>query len=432
MANRVELFTIQCTTCRARLKVNDESVIGDILACPKCQSMVQVVPPEGWQRPGSIAAAAAVTLPLDTTKSTGSSISIPQSTAAAASAAARKVVPPALPTKSVAAASATKSASVSDAKQPTINTPSTPTAAAAASVPPSVGAEVLAAPSAPRWDWLLLGSGVVGGIVLGAGIWFALTARDSDSDVSTPSEVRVASKPIATPTQPAEKPADAGAPTTEPAPTVANHDATTEPVPEEPVAATEPSDAAPAEPNANAPSESVPAPKNDSAEPSSSSPPAKSPALKLEPSPSADAKREPAPAVGAPSAADKPAAPEEAPVAPKNFAPADPTSDPIATPALAREDVESRLTSKLSEIKFHKVPLSQFVDFVADASGLTIVIDDSAIAKVGKSRKSPITLDLADATTGEALRLGLERLGLTWTIRGTKVVITVDGHRTKR
>lgn len=46
----MELFTLQCTTCQARLKVKDESAIGDIVACPKCGSMVQIVPPVGWQR----------------------------------------------------------------------------------------------------------------------------------------------------------------------------------------------------------------------------------------------------------------------------------------------------------------------------------------------------------------------------------------------
>jgi len=44
----VELFKISCTTCAARLVVRDEEVIGQILACPKCDSMVQVVPPPGW------------------------------------------------------------------------------------------------------------------------------------------------------------------------------------------------------------------------------------------------------------------------------------------------------------------------------------------------------------------------------------------------
>ena len=45
------LFSISCTTCRARLKVREMSAIGQILACPKCGSMVQVLAPEGWQPP---------------------------------------------------------------------------------------------------------------------------------------------------------------------------------------------------------------------------------------------------------------------------------------------------------------------------------------------------------------------------------------------
>lgn len=42
------LFSITCTTCRARLAVHTTDVIGAILECPKCQSMVMVEPPEGW------------------------------------------------------------------------------------------------------------------------------------------------------------------------------------------------------------------------------------------------------------------------------------------------------------------------------------------------------------------------------------------------
>ena len=55
----MELFAITCTTCRARLKVRDTAAIGQILACPKCGSMVQVLAPEGWQPPDATAAAAA-------------------------------------------------------------------------------------------------------------------------------------------------------------------------------------------------------------------------------------------------------------------------------------------------------------------------------------------------------------------------------------
>lgn len=42
----MEPFSIQCTTCQARLRVRDESAIGQILSCPKCGSMVLVEAPE--------------------------------------------------------------------------------------------------------------------------------------------------------------------------------------------------------------------------------------------------------------------------------------------------------------------------------------------------------------------------------------------------
>ena len=64
------LFSITCTTCHARLVVRAEEAIGTILECPKCESMVHIVPPEGWNPsppPGQAAlpADAAVPPPLD-------------------------------------------------------------------------------------------------------------------------------------------------------------------------------------------------------------------------------------------------------------------------------------------------------------------------------------------------------------------------------
>jgi len=41
----VELFKITCVTCQAGLSVRNESIIGEIVACPQCGSMVQVTPP---------------------------------------------------------------------------------------------------------------------------------------------------------------------------------------------------------------------------------------------------------------------------------------------------------------------------------------------------------------------------------------------------
>lgn len=47
----MESFSLTCTTCKTRLKVRDASVIGQIMACPKCGGMIMVTPP-GPATPG--------------------------------------------------------------------------------------------------------------------------------------------------------------------------------------------------------------------------------------------------------------------------------------------------------------------------------------------------------------------------------------------
>lgn len=41
----MEPFRVTCETCRVRLRVNDPAIVGQIHACPKCDSMVHLVPP---------------------------------------------------------------------------------------------------------------------------------------------------------------------------------------------------------------------------------------------------------------------------------------------------------------------------------------------------------------------------------------------------
>jgi len=50
--NQQRLFTIACPTCRARLVVKSRAAIGTILECPRCSSLVKVVPPPGWTPEG--------------------------------------------------------------------------------------------------------------------------------------------------------------------------------------------------------------------------------------------------------------------------------------------------------------------------------------------------------------------------------------------
>jgi len=93
------LFSISCTTCQARLKVHSEAVIGEILACPKCGSMVQVTPPSEWKRETAASGQAGEkTLPKSASKPPEN---IASSAAPAGAKAAAKVIPPPLPQTSV-------------------------------------------------------------------------------------------------------------------------------------------------------------------------------------------------------------------------------------------------------------------------------------------------------------------------------------------
>lgn len=47
------LFKISCDTCQTKLNVRQKSAIGQILACPKCGSMVQVIPPDEFENDSS-------------------------------------------------------------------------------------------------------------------------------------------------------------------------------------------------------------------------------------------------------------------------------------------------------------------------------------------------------------------------------------------
>lgn len=44
-------FSIVCKSCAARLKVTKASAVGQVLACPKCGTMIRVAAPEGWIAP---------------------------------------------------------------------------------------------------------------------------------------------------------------------------------------------------------------------------------------------------------------------------------------------------------------------------------------------------------------------------------------------
>jgi len=104
-------------------------------------------------------------------------------------------------------------------------------------------------------------------------------------------------------------------------------------------------------------------------------------------------------------------------------------ADAPATHTLSRTEIEERLSQELPTVRFAKVPLAQFVDFIADFSALPITIDDEGLKSVGKTRQTRISVNLSHITANEALRSAIAPLGLTCVVREGKLVVIVAKPR---
>ncbi len=190
-------FSIQCTTCRRSLRVVDPAAIGQILACPKCGSMVLIeVPAAGV--PGGAASNGATTV---TAGSIGSGGGVRKSGPAPVESLTSSSVigpglisPGSLVTKTGGAAE--------NSSTPVSGRPSTVNSAAAIappassvgsraadsvpSAPPTTAAEISTTPSQP-WPWWFLPSAAT--VVAIAAIVFTLRAflHTSDEPPAAPS-----------------------------------------------------------------------------------------------------------------------------------------------------------------------------------------------------------------------------------------------------
>ncbi|MBI3837197.1 MAG: hypothetical protein HY288_04590 [Planctomycetia bacterium] len=415
----MELFIIHCTTCKARLKVKDESVIGDILACPKCSSMVHVVPPVGWKRSTgpqeALAESAKRPSPGEISKSR------------LAKDKAAVVVPP-LP---VRAAPAPIPAEIQPHAVVTAVRPLPP----ARPSPSAADTVWTAAIARVKQDWMLYSGGLAAGVLLGAaGFWLAVSTAKT-TPPATPGESPRAQAMLA-PATPVAK--QASPPPAQRDQMVALKPSTVDEAndpgpPSAPVASEELG-----EPAANALSHEssviaeTPAQDAATSEPALALPKPVAPALKLDPAPAPNSAAESAPSdrtIEPATAADATGAPDE-PSKIRPMATIDPTSTGTAASeraggSLSVAEIEARLSSsELSTVQFVQVPLSQFVEFIGDLTALKITIDDEALKAVGKGRQSPLSVKLTKTTAGKALSAGLKSLGLTCVARDGKLVIT--------
>jgi hypothetical protein len=424
----VELFTIQCTTCRARLKVNDESVIGDILGCPKCGSMVQVVPPSDWRNP-AIATGEFATGEL---KSPAKEPAEPAQGGAKKTAAAPPALPrPTMPERAAppitsTAAKVPLAPPLPKTKAPSETSTVSTTMMLTAATPAAVVAPSSASIPTSRlpYDWKLLAGGLAGGVALGLGAWLTIVTLTRAPQTPALAQVQVdvpSASNTTGPAAPRDRPASAPEAT------------------EDSVVAEEAADTAPAassEPTSSAAESAALAvvTSDNHNEPLADSKPAE-PArsklagpvgIKLEPArPEPVAPQEP-PVASAAGDADAAPLEERLPGKPVAKDPplAEDSSGALPARALTADEIDERLSGPLPKVRFVKVPLAQFIDFVNDFSGLAIVIDERALAKVSKNRQTPVTVRLADTTARDALRAAVNSLGLTCVVRDGQLVVT--------
>jgi hypothetical protein len=469
----VEPFKITCVSCRAVLTVRKESMIGQIIACPRCSMMVQVLPPAGFSAVEKSAAETATVAPdSPATPAPAAGQAAKAATVAAvttlfettdALADAPPPTAPIVPAAHDPIFAATFDDAVDALSDPPAAAPSTPIpsgvtqapaspvrpAQAAATVPPAAPPVLTA--TATRWAALKFPLMIAGGALAGAAmVATALTLLSSGN--SAPQVAASATPPAANSPPPSAtdatdatdaKPAEP-APAAETTPPPADV-ATTDREPaaqatraESPADETPLADRAPAAPDAAADSatvaeqvvaEEIVARAPDSSVTETTSP--NQPRLRIDPleidpeglnlttlynGPSQDplaASQLPGETVGAELSVPTP---EEAPPEAAEL-----EVDAGALGAVRRDeqaagapvgDVAALLARKTPGLKVQNMPLCRLLDLSVQLSGVPVSVAPEQLRLAAVSAGQPATAELKDATLEEFLTAALKPLRL--------------------
>jgi hypothetical protein len=413
----VEPFRVICETCRSRLKVSSAEAIGQIHACPKCGSMVQIVPPSDWSVGQATAVAAAATavqqqpvLTLSTSASTvlPADFGIDLSVAPPASvpSAGVAVIPPIDPPVDAASglsplfwcaigtAAAFAVAGMTYVLWPSGEKPAATTAVVAQSAATVSTSDPVAKPD----DQLAETTAS------------ELPATDVEPNVVDPSEDPPVTTTAAKPVEPGPVAIAATA-----APTADSPAAITT-SPPNPVAPTTTAETA----NANPPAGAVAAPV--SAAPPTATNATNEPAqvlkfdpldfdpehMSLSPAPANGASRaspatagsiapDLANAAPAPDATEggKPPAVSDVLLSPAEHQAINVKRGPVLDDASTRQDAATRLAAPIPSLELASMPMSQFIETLSELSGVPITLDPIALEQNGMS---PRTVASATAT----------------------------------
>jgi predicted RNA-binding Zn-ribbon protein involved in translation (DUF1610 family) len=473
----VASFYISCTTCKARLKIRDESAVGEIHTCPKCGSMVMITPPRTGSRAAEgsgsgelfsspVAAASPLQMTFDDAVEILNQSSAPPAVNPVAPSATSTVAPPPAsrpidlwsdtvdeappsqtsprshePTDAATAERQTARAHDASLADTVDAGASGEFAAPAAEAPadalapsqPLMPGNQWIAPQAQVWrQWLLYGGSAVAGIALAVAVFgYAVvhTTRARQLAMAQTPEVTDSAPTAEAEAAPQPEPQDAAnfdAPAVE---AETNDDET------EKVAASHPdqADVAPAK----IPGPAVTPGAEETEEPNPPPPVAESPFDNAAPAPTeiasnSDLLDQFGEFLGSGSVAALPI-PEPPPAEPEPLsdhvssasASDDPAEEtPLPRPAPRNVDVAGRLADPIVEIEFTSVPLVEFLEFMSDLSTIPITLEPEALAFRRLSPTSPVSVRETDTTVEGVLLAALAPLKLGYVANDGHLLVT--------
>lgn len=389
----MELFSVLCTTCQSKLKVRDRAVIGQILACPKCQGMVLVQPPADWHD-GGVA---------------------PASTVPAVSPSAKPATPAAPPSHS----SSTFDDAAALLSQPAM-AEGAPPVASPSDFPISPPHEEWLSPQTQAVRrWVLIGGlASVGTVAVVGLLTYALSGgKDQPTEIAeqpVPPAAVAPTTPGAENTAPAvdEKPPVAAneppqTPAEEPtAPPLASEDPTSDPAPPDnpnPMPAQPAAVAGAAQPNAE---DTEPQPLNSfNVEGTLKQFGALIEEKPFEEQPGG----EPAPI---------PEGLQTEPAAP-------PITDdePLPRPDPRRIDVARRLSDPLEAIEVSDIALADFLQLITDMTTLPITLDPTALPAIKTSPEAKVSVNLKATKVADVLSAALRPHNLAYIATDRQVIV---------
>lgn len=457
-------ITTQCTTCGVRMKVRDPKLVGEIVTCPKCGSMVLVAPLSGPSSGGKSLKAATSTAsvdsshdfdmigdvlgegprtepPLPAEESSSAVVDPPRATdpepdalsptetvnpplesepPVAATAAAEPQVETVGSTTAATRMPAANPASSAPTALPAVRweaskpspsepspEPTQPRPAAEEAVARPNPAEAWSSPQAARWrTWAALGAAGLAGVVLAVLICLAWISGMAGPTV-------------------AEASPDAPPP--------GNGDSAESIPAETPARSQDPEPAAddsgdPASAEIAAPSDPSPAPK----QPTEPQPPAADPANPVK-DPAGTSRKVEARKPPLDPLADDPLGigALTAPIDPLVAAGAEPTPEPDeeidwtgGRPPLRRIDVAAQLSLPLEQIEIPPIPLTEFTAFASDLTAAPITIDPWGFYLAGAAADAKVQVRGQQLTAGKLIDDAVRPLGLGLRIEESGAVLT--------